>query len=135
MKEIVIDANNTALGRLASFAAKQALQGNSITIVNAEKAIIIGKPKKILERYLEKSRLGHGAQKGPIFSIKSDAIVRRAIRGMLGRKKARGREAFKKIRCYESMPEKYAGAEKLTFKKDALNFITIESLVKSIRQK
>ncbi len=36
---MIIDANNATAGRLASFAAKKALQGNEIFIINCEKAL------------------------------------------------------------------------------------------------
>lgn len=135
-KEIVIDAKGSVLGRLASFIAKKALQGNSVIVVNSEKVIIIGKPQDILNDHLKKFSLGKGAQKGPLLSRKPEAILRRAIRGMLGRKKTKGREAFKRVKCYKGMPEKYANVEKIdVFKKEALNFITLEKLSKLIRQK
>ena len=135
-KEIIIDGQGAVLGRVSNFIAKKALQGNSIIVLNTEKIIIIGKPKNILEKYLEKLRLGHGAQKGPIILRKASEIVRRAIRGMIGRQKTKGREAFRRIKCYEGVPKKYSTSEKIKFeKKEALNFITIEKLSKIIRQK
>ncbi len=135
-KEIVIDAKGAVVGRLSSFAAKKALQGNSVIVVNSEKAIMIGRPKDILEKYLKRYRLGHGVQKGPIYSRRAELILKRAIRGMIGRKKSKGRDAFKRIRCYVGIPEKYVKAEKIIiFKKKALNFITLGKLDKLVRQK
>ena len=135
-KEIIIDGQGAVLGRISNFIAKKALQGNLVIVLNTEKIIIIGKPKNILEKYLEKLRLGHGVQKGPIILRKASEIVRRAIRGMIGRQKTKGREAFRRIKCYEGVPKKYSNSEKIKFeKKEALNFITIEKLSKIIRQK
>ncbi len=37
---MIIDANNMILGRLASFAAKKALLGEKIDVINCEKAVI-----------------------------------------------------------------------------------------------
>lgn len=133
-KEIVIDATNSSLGRLAAFAAKQALHGNKVAVVNTEKIIIIGKPKKILQDYLHKFRLGHGAQKGPILSRNPIAICRRAVRGMVGWKKTRGKEAFKLVKCYKGIPIQYKESEKTGFPKRAVNFITLEKLCKLIKQ-
>lgn len=135
-KEIVIDAKGSVLGRLASFVAKKALQGIPVVVVNSEEAIIIGKPKNILQDYLKRFRFGHGAQKGPIFSRKPEAILRRAIRGMIGRKKTKGRKAFKHVKCYKGVPKKYVGVEKIIIsKKEALNFITLGRLSRLIKQK
>lgn len=132
--EVVIDAKGGVLGRIASFAAKQALKGKKVIIVNAEKAIIIGKPKKILEHYLAKFRRGT-PNKGPFYSRTVIGIFKRTIRGMIAWKKAHGREAFKRIKCYKSMPKEYEGKEKLSFEKKATNFITLGELSKLIRQK
>ena len=40
--KIIIDAEGEIRGRVASFAAKQALQGNEIVILNSEKALVSG---------------------------------------------------------------------------------------------
>lgn len=136
MEEIIIDANNAVLGRLASYAAKQALYGKNIIIVNSEKAKIIGTPSVIVEHFMAKTRLGKGAQKGPIILKKPSEILRRAIRGMLERKRARGIEAFKRIKCYEQVPPKYENSEKLTLKtKEAIRFITLEQLSKHLKKR
>jgi len=85
--KIIIDAKGAILGRLSSFVSKKALQGNKIIVVNAQEAIIIGKQKVILEKYLKRTRLGHGAQKGPLFPRTALGIVKRSIRGMTRRKR------------------------------------------------
>jgi len=127
IREIVIDAKGSVMGRLATFAAKKALQGNDIIIVNSEEAIIIGKPREILKKHAERFALGRSVQKGPHYPRKSEHILRRSIRGMVGIKKSRGREAFKRVKCYIGVPEKYEKAEKLVvFKKEPLNFITLK---------
>jgi len=134
--EILIDAKNSVVGRIAGFAAKKALQGNKVVIVNSEKALITGDPKKILTRYLEKTRLGHIVQKGPNLPRRSEMILKRIIRGMLPYKKAKGKEAYKNIKCILGVPEKYVKAEKLTFNKIIkTKSITLEKLSKIIRQK
>jgi len=99
--KIIIDATNATLGRLASYAAKQALLGKEVIIINSEKAIITGKKKDILGKYLDR-RKKHGASlKGPIFPKTSERILKRAIRGMLP-KNIRGMLALKKVKCYKA---------------------------------
>ena len=63
---VVIDAENLILGRLASHVAKLLLNGTEVTIVNAEKAIISGTKKSIIEGYHDKRRVG-GVRKGPYY--------------------------------------------------------------------
>ena len=45
---MLLDAKNQILGRLASFVAKKALSGDTVIVLNAEKAVISGKEKEVL---------------------------------------------------------------------------------------
>ena len=113
MSEIILDGDRCILGRLASYAVKQTLQGNSIAILNCEKVFITGNKQDILERYLKKRARGKsGKMKGPLFPTSPDKIMRRTIRGMMKYKEGRFKPAFKKIKCYNGVPEEYQKAEK-----------------------
>jgi large subunit ribosomal protein L13 len=116
-KEMIIDAEDSVLGRVAAYAAKKALLGNKIIVVNCEKAVITGDKQMIKERFLIKISRGGSAQKGPYHSRNPALIVKRAIRGMLPYKKARGMTAFKNIKCYNGIPLDCISAEKETIKK------------------
>lgn len=124
-REIVIDANEGVLGRVASFAAKQSLLGKKVVVVNCEKALVSGRRANILEEYKITRRRGSSTRMGPKFPKSSERIMKRTIRGMLSYKEGRGREAFKRIMCYDSVPEKFAGAEKINLKKE-LNVKALE---------
>jgi large subunit ribosomal protein L13 len=135
-KEIILDGENAVAGRLASFAAKKALLGNKVTVLNSEKTIIIGKKKVILEKYFHMRSLGKGVQKGPYIPSRPDMILRRMIRGMLPWDRTRGREAFKRVYCFKSVPEKYQNKIKDAIKfekKEALNSLTIKEISNTIR--
>ena len=104
--DMVIDAEGKILGRLASFVAKQLLEGKRIAIVNAEKAVITGNPQTILEKY-QKRRSIEGKPKptkGPVQPRTPDRIVWKTIRGMLPMKKAKGREALRRLRVFIGVP-------------------------------
>ncbi len=108
-EKIVIDAAGCSMGRLAAFAAKQALKGDRILIFNAEKAVISGKLESLFADY--KNR--HDAKSqvnpwryGPKRPKNPDRFLRRAIRGMLPWKRARGQAAFKRVMVYMGRPEK-----------------------------
>jgi|SRR3989344_1655193 len=101
---MIINAENLILGRLASYAAKKALLGEKVEIVNCENVVITGSKQEIFQEYKNKIARGNPF-KGPYFPRRADMIVRRTIRGMLPRKKARGREAYKNIKCYLAIPE------------------------------
>jgi large subunit ribosomal protein L13 len=110
---IVIDAENAVLGRLASFAAKQAMLGKNVVIVNCSGAVITGRKRKTIEDYKHKrARGGHGLR-GPNFPKSPDRILKRTIRGMLAFKQQRGLGALKRIICYNNVPNEYEKAEKI----------------------
>ena len=101
-----INAEGMVLGRLASKVAKLALEGEEVYVANVEKAIIIGNKDMIKQKYLQKRELVH-PRKGPYFPKRPDMIFKRTVRGMLPYKKPRGREAYKRIKAFVGMPEKY----------------------------
>ncbi len=101
-----IDANGQILGRMASYAAKQALMGEDVIIVNAEKAVISGEKHSVFKAEkakLEIKNIGN-YRKGPYHQKRPDRYVRRTIRGMLPFKNLRGREAYKRVNVYMGLP-------------------------------
>jgi len=110
----IIDGKNAVLGRLASYAAKEALKGEDIIILNCEDIIITGNKKNIEENFkIRRSRVGH-SQKGPRHSKSSDKMVKRTIRGMLpDHRQGRGKIAFKKIKCYVGVPKEFQESKKI----------------------
>ena len=101
MKNIILNGENAILGRLGSNAAKELLKGNTVSIINSELVVISGKKALIVERIKEKRRMGQGGSiKGPKYIRKSDRLLKRMIRGMLPWDKPKGREAYKRLKCY-----------------------------------
>ncbi|MBS3137780.1 50S ribosomal protein L13 [Candidatus Woesearchaeota archaeon] len=103
---VIINAENLILGRIATVAAKKALLGEEVIVINSEKAMISGDRDIILEKYLKKWKKGIPLQ-GPYVSRMPDRLMRRTIRGMLPWKMQKGRDAFKRVMCYIGIPEKY----------------------------
>lgn len=134
---MIIDATNLILGRMATFTAKKALAGEKIQIINSEKAVITGKKYQILANFRQKRERGIPLR-GPYYKRAPEEIVRRAIRGMLPFKRTRGREAYRNIICYASVPEELKGKKADTVK-DAnidkvpnLDYITVERIAKHL---
>jgi len=100
----IIDATDLILGRLSTYAAKQALLGETVHIINSELAVITGNPKKTFASF--KIARERGAPLvGPYFPRMPHRIVKRSIRGMLPYKKSRGREALARVKCHIGIPE------------------------------
>lgn len=110
---IIIDATNLILGRIATVAAKQALLGEEVVVINCEKTIVTGERKMVINKFLQKIHRGVPLQ-GPYYPKQPDRIVRRTIRGMLPYKKAMGKAAFARVMCYLGVPEKYANEKTTT---------------------
>ena len=132
---MIIDATNLIMGRLATFAAKLALEGDSVVIVNAEKAIITGNRATSFSQFRTKQEQGHPFH-GPFYPKMPDRIVKRVIRGMLPYKQERGKKAYKRIKCFMGLPETYKNQKLETIpradysKLKTLNFITVNDLSK-----
>jgi large subunit ribosomal protein L13 len=108
--QVVIDATNAVLGRLASFAAKQALLGKNVHIVNSGEALVVGSKGNIILEYKISHKRGGSSLKGPNFPKHSDRLLKRTIRGMLHYNHGRGKDAFKRIRCYNEIPNELKSA-------------------------
>ena len=107
---LVLDAKNQVLGRLASFAAKHALKGDTIIVLNAEKAVISGRRGNIVEeakRRLETRTLGTQIH-APVHQRRPDLYLRRVVRGMLPWKKAKGRAAFHRVMVFIGVPDEFS---------------------------
>lgn len=137
---IIIDANNLILGRIATKVAKLALLGETIKIINCEKAVIAGNKKSVIEAYKKRSVRGIHT-KGPFLPRMPDRFVKRTIRGMLPYKRPRGAEAFKRIICYSGIPEEFAKEKAATYeefnvsKLPYLKFVTVKGICKVLGAK
>ncbi len=109
MKEIIIDGRNLSLGRLASFVAKKALNGNRVVVLNAEKTRISGNLGANLSKFKQRSEAKSKGKptKSPKLPRRPDMLFRRVVRGMLPWKKAKGREAFRRVSAFVGMPEEF----------------------------
>jgi len=96
-KEIVIDADGAVLGRLASTVAKKLLNGENITVINIEKAIITGEPDMIYQIYKHKHERGD-RNRGPFYPRQPDRFFQRVLRGMLPYKQGRGMDAMRRLK-------------------------------------
>ena len=135
----VIDATNAIAGRLSSVVAKRLLRGERIAIVNSENAIITGDPKRVLNMYMKRVsewRTYYNPEKrGPKIPRTPDRILKRMVRGMLPKKKPKGREALKRLRVYIGVPEDLKGVKAVKvkeaeLKRDDIKYITLGELSK-----
>ncbi|MBI2147751.1 50S ribosomal protein L13 [Candidatus Woesearchaeota archaeon] len=134
---MIIDGTDLILGRMATFAAKQALLGESVDIVNCAKAVVSGKKANTYAFYVQKASRGT-PRKGAFVTRSPDRLVRRTIRGMLPYKNARGMEAFKRVMCYTGVPPGMQGQKMETIayanmsKLPNLRYVTVADIAKHL---
>ncbi|MDZ5812820.1 50S ribosomal protein L13 [Halorubrum sp. AD140] len=100
--DVVVDARDCILGRVSSKVAQRALAGETVAVVNAERAVITGNEEATMDTYHTRAELG--SDSGPYYPKRPDRIFKRAIRGMLPYKTEDGREAFSNVRVYVGNP-------------------------------
>ncbi|HDD33531.1 MAG TPA: 50S ribosomal protein L13 [Thermofilaceae archaeon] len=138
---VVIDASGLVAGRLASVIAKRLLRGESIVVVNAEKAILTGKPRRVVEWYMKRVsewRTHYNPEKrGPKVPRRPDRIFKRMVRNMLPYKRPKGRDALRRLRVYVGVPPEFRGVraevpEEARLRNDKVPFITLSELSKAV---
>ena len=128
---LIVDADGVVVGRMGSKVAKALLNGEEVIIVNAEKAIMTSDPKLIIEKFIHRRSLRNkqNPEKSPKWSKVPNLLLRRIIRGMLPRKKATGRDAFKRLKVYNGNPlNKEATKLEGVYPKVAKKYITMAKL-------
>ncbi len=127
----IIDGKNAVMGRLASYAAKEALKGEEVAVVNCREVIITGSREGAKERLRKmRARIGSG-QQGPKVSRIDYKIVKRAIRGMLpNHREGKGREAWKRIKCYSDEPEEFKSQEKINLAREGKKNVKVGEISK-----
>jgi large subunit ribosomal protein L13 len=117
---VLINAQGLIVGRLSSIVARKLLEGDEVTIINAEKAILSGSRANSFAEY--KQAVDRGTtEKGPYFPKRPDAIIKRAIRGMLPYKSQRGKDAMARLRIYIGQPSELQGQQAITLEKASVD--------------
>ncbi len=101
MKNIVIDATGLVIGRLATQCAKEALRGHSIEVLNIEKAVISGNPKKIITVYKKRRTMTNHAnpEEGAKWPRRPDYLFKKILSGMTPNS-IRGKLALRRVKAH-----------------------------------
>ncbi len=138
-KQIVVDATNCIAGRLCSHISKLLLQGNRVSVVNSEKAMVSGNRYKTIEifkEYLEINSVTNPIH-GPYHPRRPDKIITRMVRGMVPKTKSSGMKAFSRLRVYIGVPTELSTIKTETFEDTKITkpesfYITIGDVAKQI---
>ena len=126
-KEIVIDAKGHMFGRLASYVAKELLNGQKIVVVRTEGINISGSLFRNKLKYMEFLRKTRNAnpRRGHIHYRNPARIFWRTVRGMIPHKTQRGMEALGRLKAFEGVPYPYDHKKRLVVP-DALRVLRIK---------
>jgi len=105
---IYIDGKGQVLGRLASIVAKKLLEGNRVVIVNIEKVVLKGSWSTVEKEWQSRFELKsviNPFRYSPKRPVRPDMYFRRVVRGMLPWRKAKGRQALRRLRVYIGVPK------------------------------
>jgi len=132
---MVIDATDAITGRLAAFSAKQALKGEEVVIVNAEKAVISGNAEGTVMKYAKRREMQNKAdpRKSPSqsWAKRPDKLLKRIISGMLPKHSSRRKHALERIMVHMGVPKEFEGKAKpfgATSKKLFCDFISLKDI-------
>ncbi|MGP8125228.1 MAG: 50S ribosomal protein L13 [Nitrososphaerales archaeon] len=136
---VYVDATNQIAGRLSSKVAKLLISGRRVVVVNAEKSLLSGSRTSVVRQWQERLEIASHVNPiyGPIHPRRPDNILKRMVRGMVPRKKAKGVMAMKRLRVYIGLPQD-VDATKLTQFKDAVAprpvpvYVTMKELSKTL---
>ena len=136
---IVVDATSCIAGRMCSHVSKLLLQGNRVTVVNAERAMLSGNRYKTINSYKEHLEINSVTNPihGPFHPRRPDTIISKMVRGMIPKRKSDGIEAFKRLRVYMGVPEAMKGASMKSFDDSKITkpesyYISIAEVAKQI---
>ena len=133
---IVIDGENCVLGRVATHVAKKALEGELVSIVNAEKMVIVGNERDIYQRYRDKFEIRNISkpEESPNISRRPDLFVKRTVRGMLPSHTSRRLDALHKIKAYIGVPKEFEGkgVKMFELKNTGMKHVTVDFICKKV---
>jgi len=126
-KPVIVDCRGHLLGRLASYIAKELLNGRTVVLVRTEDVNISGslfRNKLKFNLFLAK-RMNTNPRRGPFHYRHPGRIVWRTIRGMMPHKTPRGAHALARLKTFEGIPHPF----------DKLKRVVIPGALRNLRLK
>ena len=106
---MVVDCKGHLLGRLASFVAKELLNGQRVVCVRTEDINVSGslfRNQLLFRKYLQHKGSSNPAR-GPFHYRAPSRMLWKAIRGMLPKEKQRSNIAFERLKVFEGIPHPF----------------------------
>ncbi len=113
-RTIIVDAEGTVVGRLCTQIAKALQEGFKVYVVNAEKAVVSGEKKMVIEGYrvwLRIKTLRNPQKRSPRRPRSPQTIIKKTVKGMLPKNFLKGKEALRNLKVYVGVPKEFQGKE------------------------
>ena len=103
---MIINAEGLVAGRLASKVAKMAINGEAVTIINAEKVILVGSKTAVMPKFQQRveAAVKSNPHYGPKYDRLPSKMLRRMIKGMLPNKSRTNERMIKLVTVYNTVP-------------------------------
>jgi large subunit ribosomal protein L13Ae len=127
-KLIVVDGKDHVLGRLASYVAKELINGQRVVVVRAERIILSGslfRRRVQFHEFLNK-RMLHNPRRALQHYRSPSRLFWKAVRGMLPHKTPRGAAAMGRFKVFDGVPSPFDRKKRLVVP-DALRAIRLKS--------
>lgn len=113
-RTIIVDAEGAVLGRLCTHIAKALQEGFKVYVINAEKAVVSGDKKMVIEGYrvwLRIKTLRNPQKRSPKRPRSPQSIIKRTVKGMLPKNFQKGIDALRNLKVYVGVPKEFQGKE------------------------
>jgi large subunit ribosomal protein L13 len=103
---MIVDVKGLVAGRIATKVAKALINGESVVVLNAQDAVVVGNPTSIMEKYGRRveARVLSNPHEGPKYSRIPSKIFRSMVRNMLPTKKRAKERLIKFLKVYNGLP-------------------------------
>ncbi|MFQ5710218.1 MAG: 50S ribosomal protein L13 [Candidatus Geothermarchaeales archaeon] len=139
-KSTYVDAEDSVAGRLASIIAKRLLSGDRVTVLNVEKSVITGEKRRIIDDYMKFMQIQskvNPRRLGPFKPRTPEGIFKRIVLGMLPKQKPKGREAYRRLRVFVGIPEKFKSVDAVKivearYRESPYGYLSIEEIARTL---
>jgi len=124
---VVVDGKGHLKGRLASYVAKELLNGQRVTVVRCEQVLMSGSLFRNKLKYMEfmHKTMSSNPSKGVQHHRAPSRVIWRCIRGMLPHKTKRGAAALGRLKCFDGCPLSWNSKKKMVVP-DALKVVRLK---------
>ena len=120
---MIVNANESVAGRLASKVAKAMIRGENVTVINAESMVIVGNKESIIKKFTVKvdARVLANPHFGPKYDRVPSKMFRRMVRNMLPTKKQAKVRIIKQLKVFNGSARGIDEKEAIIFEEVKFN--------------